>query len=269
MRDGRPLLVRAVRRAMSALGATHLLNDALYGASVRGVARVAIEVVDSISHDPEAFTQGLAWHEGRLYEGTGLVGHSEVRELDPGSGAVLRQRSLDGDFAEGIAVLGDRLYQLTWRTGLCHLYRLPMLEPAGSLRFEGEGWGLASDGDRLFMSDGTSRICVRDEGLRLTGEFRATSRGIPIRNLNDLEIVNGKLFANSLDRPEILELCADTGRLLRVVDCRGLLHAEAPRHPEHVLNGIAFRAEDSRLLVTGKCWKRIYVASLPPELEAS
>jgi glutamine cyclotransferase len=216
-------------------------------------------------HDPEAFTQGLAFSGGRLYESTGLLGQSSIREVDPRTGAVLRRQALDPDlFGEGLAPWGGALLQLTWRSGVCLVWDVNTFRPVGTFRYPGEGWGLTHDGKRLIMSDGTATLRMLDPAtFRETGRLTVRDGARPVGLLNELEWVRGEIFANVLGEDRIARISPATGEVLGWIELGGLLDAEA-RGRADVLNGIAYDAEGRRLLVTGKRWPSVFQVELVP-----
>jgi glutamine cyclotransferase len=210
-------------------------------------------------HDSTAFTQGLLVHGGRLLESTGIEGRSDVREVERSTGRALRRTELPTkEFGEGIAVLGDRLYQLTWKSGRGRIYDARTLAPLDAFVYEGEGWGLATDGASLYLSDGTSRVRVIDPaGFRVLRTIQVTEAGNPVYMLNELEWVRGELWANVYLTDLIARIDPASGRVVGWVDlARVLSPAERERVQERsgVTNGIAFDSTSGALLVTGKYW---------------
>ncbi len=219
-------------------------------------------VVATYHHDPDAFTQGLDYVEGVLYEGTGLNGRSSLRVVDIETGQVLRQRDLDAlHFGEGIVVLGDRVYQLTWRTNTCFLYDRETLEPTGSFAYDGEGWGLATDGERLVMSDGSATLTWRDpETFDPTSRLLVRENGAPVTRLNELEVVGDEVWANVWQTDRIARIDPETGCVKAWIDLAGLkaLLPSSDFSDIDVLNGIAWDEETGRLFVTGKLWPKLF-----------
>ena len=222
-----------------------------------------IRVVRTMPHDPRAYTQGLLWHRGRLFESLGGYGSSVLREIDPGSGAVLREvRLSDGEFGEGIATVGDRIYQLTWREGTVRRWELPDLAAASALRFEGEGWGLAFDGERLIQSDGTATLTFREPSdFRALGAVRVLREGRPAAYLNELEWAGGSLFANVWYSDEILEIDPASGEVVATYDASVLVDA-TERAQLDALNGIAWDPDEGLFYLTGKLWPKLFVVEL-------
>lgn len=228
--------------------------------------RVTPRVVGSVPHDPQAFTQGLVWHDGRIYESTGLYGQSDVRETDPATGAVLRRAPLAARFfAEGLAIAGGRMFQLTWRERTAIVRDRRTLRRTGAFTYAGEGWGLATLGRRLVMSDGTAVLRVVDPAtFRVVRRIRVRDGGAPVVRLNELEVVHGRIWANVWQRDDIVVIDPRTGRVVVRIDLSGLRgRLPAGGRPE-VLNGIAWDRRADRVLVTGKWWQRTFVLAPPP-----
>ncbi|HVE80041.1 MAG TPA: glutaminyl-peptide cyclotransferase, partial [Gemmatimonadaceae bacterium] len=229
-----------------------------------GPASYTAAVVDSWPHDPEAFTQGLVYHGGHFFESTGLEGKSTLRRTDPASGLVLRRVEVPAPhFAEGLALLGGELFQLTWKSHLAFVYDTATLRRTRSFRYDGEGWGLTTDGESLIMSDGTSRLRFLDPA---TGSVRRTVEvmdgGAPVAKLNELEWVKGEVYANIWETSQIARIDPASGRVRGWIDASGLLSAGEQRGPVDVLNGIAYDPAADRLFVTGKLWPRVFQIAL-------
>ncbi len=224
-----------------------------------------VQVVQRHPHDPRAFTQGLLWHGGKLYESTGLEGRSSVRRVDLATGAVEARTDVDETFfAEGLARVGDTLVQLTWQNERALVYDLTTLQKTAEHRYEGEGWGLCYDGTHLVMSDGSDRLRFRDPAtFEVVREVRVTRIGRPLRSLNELECVDGKVWANVWQRNELVRIDPGTGRVEAIVDAGGLLTA-AERRSADVLNGIAWLPETRRFLLTGKLWPASFEVEFVP-----
>jgi glutamine cyclotransferase len=217
------------------------------------------EVVAVYPHDPEAFTQGLVYRDGILYEGTGLYGRSALRETKLETGEVMRSRGLSSQlFGVGIAIFGERLVQLTWKSGTGLVWDFENLSLIGTFIYPTEGWGITSDGHRLIMSDGTSTLRFLDpETFRATGAVKVLNEGAPLSNLNELEYVEGLIYANVWETDDIAIISPETGEVVGWIDLSGLL-TEDERRGADVLNGIAYDPENKRLLVTGKLWPKIF-----------
>ena len=223
-----------------------------------------LRVVGEIPHDTAAFTQGLALHDGKLYESTGLYGSSSLRRIDPSTGeidAIVRlPRAL---FGEGIAILGDRLYQLTWKSGIAIAYDIATLVPRDTFRYAGEGWGLTTYADSLLMSDGTSRLRVVDPAtFRVTRTIDVTDVDTPVKLLNELELIDGEIWANVWRSGWVARIDPATGRVRGWVDLRDVWEGDPRGHEQNVPNGIAYDAAAHRILVTGKRWAGAYVVEL-------
>jgi glutaminyl-peptide cyclotransferase len=217
------------------------------------------EVVRTYPHDPGAFTQGLQYVDGFLYEGTGLNGESSIRKVELATGRVLQQRALArAYFGEGIAVWKTDLIQLTWQSNVAFVYDSATFEPRGKFQYRGEGWGLTHDGRNLIMSDGSDELRVLDPStFAERRRIKVTAAGAPLRNLNELEYVKGEIFANIWTTDAIARIAPDSGRVNGYVDLRGLLPA-ADRANTDVLNGIAYDPQNDRLFVTGKLWPKLF-----------
>jgi glutaminyl-peptide cyclotransferase len=225
--------------------------------------RVSPRVVHGWPHDTAAYTQGLAIYRGQLLESTGLLGRSEVREVDATKGTVRRKVALPAnEFGEGITVVGDRLYQLTWRGGRGHIYNPATLAPIDSFTYAGEGWGLTTDGRLLYMSDGTSRIRVVDPtGFHELRTIQVRERDSTVWMLNELEWVRGELWANVYETDLIARIDPATGRVVGWIDLAKLLTTAERQDVTTrggVANGIAFDSVRNRVFVTGKLWPRLF-----------
>jgi len=212
-------------------------------------------------HDTSAFTQGLVLDDdGRLFESTGQYGESTLREVDPASGKVLRTSALpDEHFGEGLALVGDDLIQLTWQVGLAERRDADSFELLGAYGYDGEGWGLCYDGERLVMSDGSDTLVFRDpDTFEATGSVAVTLEGQPLDRLNELECVDGSVWANVWHSDAIMRIDPDSGQVDGILDLRGLLEPHpAQADSGAVLNGIAFDATAGTFLVTGKRWPEL------------
>jgi glutaminyl-peptide cyclotransferase len=211
-------------------------------------------------HDRQAFTQGLQYHDGFLYEGTGQEGLSSIRKLTLATGRPVQQvRVPSQHFGEGITLWNDQIIQLTWRSQIGFVYDRATLVRRRSFSYTGEGWGLTHDGRRLIMSDGTARLrFLNPETLEETGtRLLVTDAGIPIKDLNELEWVGGEIYANVWRTNFIARISPATGRVRGWVDLSGLL-TPAEASQADVLNGIAYDAAKKRLFVTGKLWPKLF-----------
>ena len=225
----------------------------------RAPAVAGFKVVAAYPHDPAAFTQGLAIEAGKLYEGTGLYGASMVRRVDLKSGRAEKQRGLgERYFGEGIAILNGRLYQITWMNGAAVVYDLDTFEVERTMQYDGEGWGLTHDGRELIMSDGSATIRFRDpQTFAVTREIEVLDHGVPVPKLNELEYIDGEIWANIWYDDRIARIAPADGKVLGFIDL-STLYPKSARGSEAVLNGIAWDAAAKRLFVTGKNWPQLY-----------
>jgi glutamine cyclotransferase len=217
------------------------------------------KVVHTYPHDRGAFTQGLVFYQGFLYEGTGLEGHSGIRKVDLVTGKVLQDRPLPPDFfGEGIAILNGKLYELTWQNKLAMVYDLKSFDLLQRFTYDTEGWGLTTDGKRLIMSDGTSTLRLRNpETFAETGKLKVSDGGRPVDQLNELEWVDGEIYANVWKSKRIVRISPKDGHVLGWIDLSGLLKPEESEGTD-VMNGIAYDAAGKRLFVTGKQWPKLF-----------
>jgi len=216
-------------------------------------------VVRVYPHDPEAFTQGLVYLDGFLYEGTGLNGRSSIRKVKLENGEVVQIQKVDSQyFGEGIAVKGDTIYELTWQSEIGFLYDRATFTRKGTFNYKGEGWGLTHDGQRLIMSDGTAFLRFLDPvTLKELSRIQVKDGTSPVGNLNELEYVKGDILANVWQSHRIARISPKTGRVIAWLDLEGLL---TPREAQQadVLNGIAYDAAGDRVFVTGKLWPKLF-----------
>jgi glutamine cyclotransferase len=217
-------------------------------------------------HDPEAYTQGLEFADGYLYEGTGLNGRSSIRKVQLETGKVIRQRPVAREhFGEGITVWKSRLFELTWRSEVAFTYDKESFEPRQSFRYAGEGWGLTHDSAQLIMSDGTADLRFLDpDTFKERRRVTVTDAGRPVRELNELEYVNGQVLANVWTTDRIARIDPATGRVLGWIDLSGLLPAAQRGNGDAVLNGIAYDQARRRLFVTGKLWPKLFDITIAP-----
>ncbi len=236
------------------------------GSVPRSTPTYGFEIVQSLPHDPNAFTQGLVFRNGRLYEGTGMYGESSLREVELATGAVLRRHDLaEQYFGEGIAFFGGRLYQLTWRSHVGFIYDAATFQPVGQFRYTGEGWGLTEDGTSLILSDGTSTLrFLEPTTFTVQRTVKVTDAGREVSHLNELEYVNGEIYANVWMKDLIARIDPATGNVKGWIDLTGLLGSEGRTGHEDVLNGIAYDAASGRLFVTGKRWPRLFQIRVVP-----
>jgi glutamine cyclotransferase len=247
---------RASSAEANACGAWHGASAPSPPAPVYGY-----RVVASAPHDPHAFTQGLVYWHGELYESTGLHGRSSLRRVDVETGRVLQKVNLPVQyFGEGLALVGDRIVQLTWKQGLAFVYDRRTFERLGAFAYQAEGWGLAYDESRgLIMSDGSERLSFRHPAtFEVTRTLQVESRGRPVSRLNDLACVEGEIWANIWRTNRIARISAETGSVVGWINLETLWPV-AERTPDaDVLNGIAYDPERGRVFVTGKNWPTLY-----------
>jgi glutamine cyclotransferase len=219
-------------------------------------------IVNTYPHDPTAFTQGLEFREGALYEGTGQTGRSSLRKVDLQTGKAIQQIPLQPKyFGEGITVLNRQIVQLTWVTHIGFIYDQSTFRLLRDFNYTGEGWGLANDGTQIYMSDGTPDIRILDP-ITLGEKRRITVRdgGVAVKMLNELEYLRGELYSNVWQTDRIARISLKDGNVIGWIDMTGLLTAEERRKagPDGVLNGIAFDQLGNRLFVTGKLWPKLF-----------
>ena len=235
--------------------------------------KATYEIVARYPHDPTAYTQGLLMHNGLFYESTGLYGNSSLRVVEPETGKVLQNMPLEERyFGEGLALLDDKLYQLTWRENTGFVYDLATLEQINTWQYDTEGWGLTTDGTHLIMSDGSDKLRWIDPvTFEVRKEIEVTLDDQPVTRLNELEWIEGEIFANVYTTETILRIDPQTGKVLTVLDMSGLMPEANKSDPNQVLNGIVYDPGTKRLFVTGKLWDVLYEVRLVnlPELEAT
>ncbi len=222
--------------------------------------RLDFEVVKDYPHDPEAFLQGLLFHDGFLYESTGLQGKSTLRRVDLSTGKTLQSVRLPEDvFGEGLALAGDRLIQLTWTSKLGFVYDVKSFALLRRFTYKTEGWGLACDGKMLILSDGSSNLTYLDPvAFSPERKLAVTMNGRPVDKLNELEFIEGRIWANVWTSDLIVCIDPDTGRVNSYLDLAGILPAQMRTGREDVLNGIAYDAKRKRIFVSGKLWPRLF-----------
>jgi glutaminyl-peptide cyclotransferase len=223
-------------------------------------------VVRTYPHDRDAFTQGLQYVDGVLYEGTGLNGRSSIRKVKLETGEVIKQYDVaERFFGEGITVWKSQLFQLTWQNGTAFMYDLATFSPRRTFQYQGEGWGLTHDTTALIMSDGTEYLRFIDPAtFAERRRVRVTASGSALKNLNELEYVKGEIFANVWQTEYIARIDPASGRVTGYIDLRGLLRPREAAGVD-VLNGIAYDAAGDRLFVTGKLWPKLFEVKLVPK----
>lgn len=218
-----------------------------------------VEVLREFSHEQDAYTQGLVWWNDQLFESTGRIGDSTLRRLDPQTGEVLQRIDIARQyFGEGLALVDERLIMLTWRAERAFTFDRESFEALDTYRYRGEGWGLCLDGDRLVMSDGSDRLTFRDPvTFAPIGEQRVTLRGEPLAKLNELECVDGTIYANVWEDDFLVRIDPESGRVTDVIDAAGLLRGDDLVGSE-VLNGIAYNPDADTFYITGKWWPKMF-----------
>ena len=223
------------------------------------VPTYSYQVVHTYPHDPDAFTEGLFYDDGFLYESTGLEGHSSIRKVRLETGEILQKRDLlPNYFGEGIVRWKDRLIQLTYRTEVGFIFDFKTFDLQKNFEYKGEGWALTTDGKRILMDDGSPDIRFWDpETLQETGRITVTDQGQSVKDLNELEWIKGEIFANIWQTDRIARIDPATGKIIGWIDLTGLL-SPAERQGADVLNGIAYDAKTDRIFVTGKKWPKLF-----------
>ncbi len=222
-------------------------------------------VLHEYPHDTTAFTQGLVYHDGYFFESTGRTGHSTLRQVEIATGRVMRQKPVaDRYFAEGLALYGGHLYQLTWQDQLGFVYDAADFGQTGTFTYEGEGWGLATDGQSLILSDGSNQLRFIDPANNTVRRTVSVMDGSEfVNDLNELEWVKGEVWANVWHTDRIARIDPQTGKVKGWVELTGVLDASRRSDPEAVPNGIAYDAEHDRLWITGKLWPALFEIAVP------
>ncbi len=225
------------------------------------------QVIQAYPHDPRAFTQGLVYDQGFLYEGTGFMGRSSLRKVELETGKVLKLVTLpDWLFGEGLALWEDKIIQLTWKSKTGFVYDRQTFRLLKKFFYPTEGWGLTQDGKHLIMSDGSSFLYFLDPNtFKMVGRIQVQDEGIPIAFLNELEFIHGEIFANVYQTDRIVRISPQTGRVTGWIDLKGLLPAEDRTLAVDVLNGIAYDPQGDRIFVTGKLWPKLFEIRLVPK----
>jgi len=218
------------------------------------------EVVKSYPHDTTAFTEGLIYRDGAIYESTGLNDSSSIRKVALETGKVERQTDLEEKyFGEGLTMIGDKLYQLTWRNNVGFVYDLFTFRPIDTFQIYGEGWGLTTDGSQIYMSDGSEFLRILDPAtLEVRRVIPVSDGSRPVRFINELELIKGEIWANVWQTDSIVRIDPTSGNVKGWVNLTGLLPANERSHRVDVLNGIAYDAQGDRIFVTGKFWPKLY-----------
>jgi glutamine cyclotransferase len=228
---------------------------------------LSYRVIKELPHDTRAFTQGLIVQAGNFIESTGGHNTTWLRKVEIETGKILIERKLSAEFfGEGLTELNGKLYQLTWQNQQGFIYDATTLDWQKNFSFQGEGWGLTDDGTHLIMSNGSAKLQFIDpKTYRVTREITVADGGNAIGQLNELEFIEGEIFANIWHTNRIIRIDPKSGKVLGTLDLTDIHAKESITHPDHVLNGIAYDTETQALFVTGKCWPKIYQIALEPE----
>jgi glutamine cyclotransferase len=234
-------------------------KDSLDSTTPEVVPLYTYKIVNTYPHDRNAFTQGLVFEDGVLYEGTGLHGQSTLRKVELETGDILRILTLPAQFfGEGVTIYGNKLIQLTWQSNVGFIYDKESFELLQEFNYSTEGWGITHDGKRLIMSDGTSTLHFLDpETFQEIGQIEVYDRNGPVTKLNELEYVRGEIYANIWKTDRVARIAPLTGRVMGWIELENILSPEDRNHRVDALNGIAYDAKNDRLFVTGKFWPKI------------
>ena len=239
------------------LAETEILSEIPPNSQVKSCS---YQIVKTYPHDDNAFTQGLVYFDGDLYEGTGLNGHSSLRRVELETGKVLQKIDLESKyFGEGITLFEDKLIQLTWKSQIGFVYDRESFEKLQEFTYPTEGWGLTHDGQNLIMSDGSNNLFFLDpETFEEVKRISVSERNEPVEKLNELEYIKGEIYANVWMSDRIARISTTTGQILGWIDLSGLLHPALAANRDAVLNGIAYDPENDRVFVTGKLWSNLF-----------
>jgi glutaminyl-peptide cyclotransferase len=263
VRAGRGGVRTKLRRVLAAI---IVVAVSWFARAEAAVPEYTAVIVRTFPHDPNAFTEGLLFHDGFLYESTGQSGQSSIRKVVLDTGKVVQQKDLDPKyFGEGIVIWKDGLIQLTWKDGIGFIYDLKTFDLRSTFHYPGQGWALTQDGSHLIMSDGTPDLRLLDpDTLSETGRIHVTCDGRAIRNINEIEWVRGEIYANIWVTNLIVRINPVTGEVAGIIDLTDLTAAATKVVGDNVLNGIAYDAAENRLFVTGKLWPKLYQITLSP-----
>ena len=248
---------------LESIGLKALLSEIYFHFQTIGVKKVKPQIIRSLPHDSTAFTQGLSYCNHMLYESTGLIGNSRLRCLDPESGNLIHEVAIVGEWCEGIAIINNRLIQLTYTSGRAIVYDVYSLKPDKEFSYEGEGWGLARCGNLFLMSNGTNKLLYRDENFKIISELAVWFNWRKLSQINDIECAGDKIFANVLFENCIYEIDNKTGKVCRIIDCREIVKKSGRRNAQDVLNGIAYVPSTKTFYITGKCWPKLFEILIP------
>ena len=223
-------------------------------------SRTTFKVLNSFPHDPTAFTQGLAYRDGSLYESTGLYGKSSLRKTDPVTGKVLAKIDIPREFfGEGLTIIGDSIYQLTWKSGQGFIYGKENLRRKGSFTYSTEGWGLTDNGASLIMGDGTEKLYfLSPESFEVTKVLRVRENGAAVAKLNELEYADGKIYCNIWHSDDIVVVDPESGMVERRINLGQLRERLSLANEAGVLNGIAWKSSSRTFFITGKNWSEVF-----------
>jgi glutamine cyclotransferase len=251
-------------RNSSAEATAPAVTNSTHPATPYPVPVATYRIVNTYPHDRSAFTQGLVFADDFLYEGTGLRGHSSLRKVDLKTGNILRVRRLPAQFfGEGITIYGNRVIQLTWRSRVGFVYDRETFQLLDTFTYPTEGWGITHDGRSLIMSDGTSTLYFLDpQTFQEVNRLKVHTRDGPVSRLNELEYVQGAIYANVWQTDRIAKISPETGEVIGWIDLEGLLRPEDRDRRVDVLNGIAYDVKNDRLFVTGKLWPKLFEIKL-------
>ena len=245
------------------IAAAIIMSLFLLSCSEAKVREYGLEVVAEYPHDVDSYTQGLFFHDGQMYESTGVHGKSTFRKVDMATGNAIERLNFDKKyFVEGSVVFGDNLYILTWETRTAFIYDAETLEYKSTWKYPREGWGITTDGRQLIASDGSANLFFMNDQFALDRKQLVTLDSKPVRWLNELEYIDGKVWANVYTTDEIVIINPKNGKVEGVIDCRGLLPKELRTPDTDVLNGIAYDPETKKIYLTGKNWPKLYEVRL-------
>jgi glutaminyl-peptide cyclotransferase len=241
-----------------------LVSALVAGTASSAVTRYGYRIEEVLPHNVSSYTQGFFYHNGFFYESTGQYGSSMIAQVDVNSGRVLKSHALDRNyFGEGACLLDGLIYQLTWTERTCFIYDAQTFILLGTRRYNRQGWGLTTDGTDLIMSDGSSTLYYLDPNTMMDKHsVKVTLEGRDVENLNELEYIDGEIWANIYLSDEIVRIDPATGSVTGVINLRGILPASLRKPSTDVLNGIAYDAKTNSIWITGKYWPRVYKISL-------
>ncbi|MFA5443993.1 MAG: glutaminyl-peptide cyclotransferase [Bacteroidales bacterium] len=241
-----------------------LLSTILLGTASSGIPRYGYRIEEVLPHNISSYTQGFFYHNGFFYESTGQYGRSMIAQVEVNTGRVLKSHALDRNyFGEGACLLDGLIYQLTWTERTCFIYDAQTFNLLGTRRYNRQGWGLTTDGTDLIMSDGSSTLYYLDPNSLIDKRtVEVTLEGREVENLNELEYIDGEIWANIYLSDDIVRINPETGKVTGVINLKGILPASLRKPSTDVLNGIAYDAQTESIWITGKYWPRVYKISL-------